>query len=282
MSDVLSADIVAKHFHSRPKGAHKGLFGHVLLVGGNYGMPGSIVLAAAAALRTGAGSVTIATQKAHAQYALPLLPEAMLCGIDSPKALSGPLQKATVCVLGPGLGEDEWAIGLFHKVLATELPLVIDASALRLLATCFDEKKWGTRANWVLTPHPGEAAALLSCSVAEVQASRHLAAKQLQTRYGGTIVLKGAGTLIVSDAQEAVCPRGNPGMATAGMGDVLSGVIGACIAQGVSPNDAAQLGVWLHATAGDCVASQWGERGMIASDLLPFLHQLSNPKPTKR
>lgn len=257
----------------RERNAHKGMYGHVLIVGGGRGMPGAVVLAAHAALRVGAGCVTVATRPEYAQQSLYGIPEVMVSGVNSGDDLTPLLAKATVCVIGPGLGEDEWAQELYQRVLSTNLPLLVDASALRLLAASPTQ-----RGNWVLTPHPGEAAALLACTHQEVQNQRQSAVIRLQEHYLGTIVLKGHGTLILDHEQHlSLCEAGNPGMATAGMGDVLSGVIGGLIAQGIALSDAAQLGVWLHATAGDNAAKIRGERGLMASDLMPFLQHLSNP-----
>ncbi len=259
----------------RLKSAHKGLYGHVLIVGGGPGMPGAVALAANAALRVGAGMVSVATWPDYARQPLPGLPEAMIHAINSPECLAPLISKATVCILGPGLGEGDWAKQLYSAVIATTKPLVIDASALRLLAGTAAQTSHNT---WVLTPHAGEAAALLHCSTSDVQANREDAAKQIQAQYGCTVVLKGQESLIVDTNQHvSTCHAGNPGMATAGMGDVLSGVIGGLMAQGIAPADAARLGVWLHATAGDCAAKISGERGMLASDLMPCLHQLVNP-----
>ena len=257
----------------REKTAHKGSYGHVLIIGGGMGMPGAVALAAHAALRVGAGCVTVATHPEYAKQCLPGLPEVMVYGVNQPNDLNPLLAKATVCVLGPGLGEGEWAEQLYNHVVSTSHPLLIDASALRLLAKSPKQCN-----NWVLTPHPGEAAALLESTHSEVQSHRENALKGLQQRYHGTIVLKGHETLII-DPQHSVsiCKAGNPGMATAGMGDVLSGVIGGLIAQNIALPDAARLGVWLHANAGDKAAQVLGERGLMASDLMPFLHQLSNP-----
>ncbi len=264
----------------RPKDAHKGLFGHVLIVGGGLGMPGAVALAAKASLRVGAGMVTIATLPLYAQSALSYIPEAMIYGIEDPSDLDDLIARASVCVVGPGLGEDDWARSLFSKLLTITLPLVIDASALHLLAG--NDVQFKSRGHWVLTPHPGEAALLLDCSAKEIQNNRQAAAARIQQQYGGTVVLKGQESLVVNPAQQVfLCEAGNPGMATAGMGDVLSGVIAGLIAQGVSIADAAHLGVWLHASAGDDAAKAYGERGLIASDLMEFLYQRSNPEKIK-
>lgn len=257
----------------REKHAHKGLYGHALIVGGGLGMPGAVTLAAHAALRVGAGCVTIATRSEYAKQVLPGLPEVMISGINHHNDLEPLLAKATVCLLGPGLGEDEWAKDLYSSLISTRHPLLVDASALRLLAASPLQND-----NWILTPHPGEAAALLGCSCEEIQDHRQDAVTRLQKRYHGTIVLKGHETLIANAAQAiSICTAGNPGMATAGMGDVLSGVIAGLMAQNIALADAARLGVWMHATAGDRAAKVRGERGLMASDLMPFLQQLSNP-----
>lgn len=256
----------------RLKNSHKGLFGHVLIIGGNYGMPGSVLMTAHAALRVGAGLVSIATRPEHARQALPNLPEVMIYGIDEATELSTLLTRATVCVIGPGLGEDDWAHALFTAALASQLPMVIDASALRLLAHNPQHDD-----NWILTPHPGEAASLLNCTTAEIQQDRYQATMRMQNLYGGNVILKGAGSLIATDEAECyLCSAGNPGMASAGMGDALNGVIGGLVAQGLLLADAAKLGVWLHATAGDAAAAEKGERGLLASDLMPHLHRLVN------
>ncbi|WED42464.1 NAD(P)H-hydrate dehydratase [Legionella cardiaca] len=258
---------------ARLKNSHKGNFGHVLVIGGGHGMPGSVYLTANAALRVGAGLVTIATRPEHAGHVLPLLPEAMIYGIEEVDELSPLISRATVCVIGPGLGEDEWANALFLKAMTSQLPMIIDASALRILANHSQQDD-----NWVLTPHPGEAASLLNCSTVEIQKDRYQAVRNLQKQYGGNVILKGVGTLIATDESDMyLCAAGNPGMASAGMGDALNGVIAGLVAQGLSLADAAKLGVWIHATAADIAANALGERGLLASDLMPYLrYQVNN------
>jgi len=256
----------------RRKNTHKGNYGHVLIIGGGRGMPGAAALSAKAALRSGAGSVTVATLKEHVTAILPACPESMVCGIESEKELQVLLTRATICVLGPGLGEDQWSRNLFHAAMATQIPMVIDASAIRLLA---EQSQYDD--NWILTPHPGEAASLLSVSTAEVQSNRFDAAQRIQDQYGGVVILKGAGSIIRTAAgQNYVCTAGNPGMATAGMGDILSGIIAGLLAQGYSLSDAAKTAVWLHAHAGDMVAHYHGQRGLIASDLLVVIPDIIN------
>ena len=254
----------------RRKNSHKGTYGHVVIIGGGSGMPGSVALAAKAAMRVGAGSVSIATRSEHVSAVLPLVPEAMVWGIDAPEALQPLLAQATFGVLGPGLGTSDWAKGLFSVAMSSQLPMVIDASGLRLLA---EDPQMDD--NWILTPHPGEAAGLLSCSTQDVQAQRGQAAALIQQQYGGVVVLKGTGTIIQTlDKKRFICPKGNPGMATAGMGDVLSGVIAGLCAQGISLSESAVLGVWAHAVAADLLAQEQGELGIVASDLLDRLPKI--------
>jgi NAD(P)H-hydrate epimerase len=250
----------------RSRTAHKGTNGHVLVIGGDYGMGGAVRMAGEAATRVGAGLVTIATRPEHVPGIYAARPELLCHGIENAGQMALLIEGANVIAVGPGLGRATWATELFTLVLDTHLPLVVDADALNLLA-----QEPVRRANWILTPHPGEAARLLGSSIAEVEADRFGAITALHKRYGGTIVLKGAGTLIWSGAGPiSVCDRGNPGMASGGMGDVLTGVIAGLLAQGLELEAAACLGVCLHAAAGDR-AAQEGERGMLASDLLPHL-----------
>ncbi len=248
----------------RKKNSYKSMFGHVLIIGGGYGMPGAVYLAALAALKIGAGLVTVATLPGHELGLVALAPEVMVYPIAHVDELMPLLERATVCVIGPGLGEDVWAKELFSATLAAQLPLVIDASALRMLAQNpqYDD-------NWILTPHPGEAANLLSSSTAEVQANRCKSAMTIQQKYGGCVVLKGCGSVIHTLHHDTfICSGGNPGMASAGMGDVLSGIIGGLLAQKVPLAEAAKLGVWVHAEAGDRAVMMQGMRGLVASDLL--------------
>lgn len=266
----LIADDARNYLHSRSRVVHKGACGHVLVVGGNRGMSGAPVLAARAALRTGAGLVSVVTRPQHTATVVAAQPELMAHGVDAGDSLGALLKKASVVVIGPGLGQDDWARSLLGQVLESRLPMVIDADALNLLA-----KDPMHSENWVLTPHAGEAARLLGRPVNEINDDRFMAIKQLQHQYGGISVLKGAGTLIARP-DIRVCQYGNPGMATAGMGDLLSGVIASLIGQGLTNAHAAELAVWVHARAGDMEAGQSGERGMVASDLLPHIRAILN------
>jgi NAD(P)H-hydrate epimerase len=255
----------------RPRDAHKGSFGHVLIVGGDHGMGGAVRLAAEAGLRAGAGLVSVATRAEHVPALIAGLPEAMPRAVEHADDLDGLLARATVVAVGPGLGQDAWGRALYERVLASGLPMVVDADALNLLAA--SPKR---RLNWVLTPHPGEAARLLGSDTTTVQSDRFRALEALLESYHGTVVLKGAGTLVGAPGElTAVCDRGNPGMAAPGMGDALTGVVAALAAQGLSLPDAARAGVWLHAVAGDRAALR-GERGLLAREVIAELRGLVN------
>jgi NAD(P)H-hydrate epimerase len=197
----------------------------------------------------------------------------MCHAIDKASDVRPLLDKVDTIALGPGLGTAKWGRSLFNEVVNSELPMVIDADALNLLADSSDH-----RDNRILTPHPGEAARLLGASAASVQEDRPGAIVELREKYGGTIVLKGAGTLVSSsDGATWISTSGNPGMASPGMGDVLTGVIAALLAQGMPFESAAAFGVEIHARAGDR-AAQSGQRGLIASDVLQELKSLVNPQ----
>ena len=255
----------------RPRAAHKGANGHVLVIGGDHGMNGALRLAGEAALRTGAGLVSLATRSGHAAAIATACPELMSHGVESSRDLSRLLARATVVAIGPGLGRSRWARGLLAAVLESSLPLVVDADALNLLS--FEPLR---RDDWVLTPHPGEAGRLLKQETARVQEHRYTAVRALAETYGGVAVLKGAGTLVYHAGEPvAVCAAGNPGMAAGGMGDVLSGVIAGLIAQGLEPPQASRAGVCLHALAGDRAAVD-GERGMTARDVIGELRAVMN------
>ncbi|MCZ6831676.1 MAG: NAD(P)H-hydrate dehydratase [Gammaproteobacteria bacterium] len=255
-----------------PRHAHKGLLGSALIVGGDHGMGGACLMAAEAAARCGAGLVTVATRAEHLPGIIARRPEVMARAVDSAQGLSKLLGRVSVVVCGPGLGQSPWSEQLLHAAVAGQQALVLDADALNLLAgsRVLTEPR---RDNWVLTPHPGEAARLLGSSTADVQADRYAAVRELQQRYGGVAVLKGAGSLICAGGQVFVSSYGNPGMASGGMGDVLSGVIAALLAQGLAPIDAACLGVCLHGRAADLAAGN-AQRGLLATDLMPKLRQL--------
>ena len=196
----------------------------------------------------------------------------MFHGVDTAEDLAPLLARVTVVAIGPGLGQSRWGQALLTRVLIWDGPLVMDADALNLMANTPSYSD-----HWILTPHPGEAGRLLGISAQQVEADRFTAATNLADRFGGVCILKGAGSLIAggNDAL-AVSNSGNPGMGSGGMGDVLTGVIAALLAQGLSLKKAAQAGVYLHGCAGD-LAAKSGERGLLATDLLPFLRTLVNP-----
>lgn len=271
---TLDLNSLQKLLPPRPKDSHKGDFGHVLIIGGDYGMAGAVRMAGEAALRVGAGLVTVATHPENRDIVSAMRPELMCHGINNPPDLKKLLERATVIVLGPGLGQSNWSQELFHAAVINDKPKILDADALNLLS-----KQIQKREDWILTPHVGEAARLLKSTPEEVQANRIASLNALQDLYGGIIVLKGAGTLITgSEKKPNICHTGNPGMASGGMGDVLSGVIGGLVAQHLSLEKSAQLGVCLHAAAGDLAAAEGGERGTLALDLMTHLRRLVNPK----
>jgi len=264
---------------ARPADAHKGDFGHVMVIGGDTGFGGAAIMAAEAAARSGAGLVSLATRPEHLGPALTRRPELMVCGVTSGQELAPWLERPSVLVVGPGLGRSPWSEQMLQQALNSGLPLVVDADALNLLAAQRPAAAQA-RDNWVLTPHPGEAARLLGCTGTDVQTDRFAAVTQLQRRYGGAVVLKGAGSLVLGEprsggrASIGLVTAGNPGMATGGMGDLLSGLVAGPMAQGLSPTQAARLGASLHAEAGDLAVGEWGERSLLATDLVGALCQL--------
>jgi NAD(P)H-hydrate epimerase len=256
---------------SLPRPRHKGDAGHLLVVGGATGMSGAARLAGEAALRAGAGSVSIATRKEHAAYLNLGRPELMVHGTETAQDLMPLLRRSTAVLVGPGLGLTTWSQNLMAAVVDAGLPMIVDADGINLLTADMFKND-----NWILTPHPGEAGRLLGLATAAVQGERLEIIRQIQEKYGGVCVLKGAGTLVLGcDSDLLLCDRGNPGMASAGMGDVLAGVIGSFVVQGLNLKEAAGCGAWLHSVAGDLVASG-GERGMVASDLLLHVCSLVN------
>jgi len=256
----------------RRRGAHKGDNGRVLVVGGGSGMPGAVRLAAEAALRAGAGLVTVATRAENLAAIVGARPEIICHAVQSAADLGQLMAATDVIAVGPGLGQSDWARNLFEAVLGSDKPLVVDADALNLLS-----RQPSRRGRWVLTPHPGEAARLLDWTTAMVQADRLAALRALAQRYDGVTVLKGAGSLVLGPTGTPwLCDAGNPGMATAGMGDVLTGIVAAVAAQCPDLERAAVAGVAVHAAAGDRAAAP-GERGLLATDVLDELRACVNP-----
>lgn len=263
---LLALEFLAQTIPPRLQNSHKGRFGHVLAVGGIAGMSGAIRLCGESALRSGAGRVSLVTDPAHASLINLDRPELMVKAADGD--WHSLLSSVDVIAVGPGLGTAAWSEPLLKTCLEAEAPLVIDADGLNLLA----RHNTFERDHWVLTPHPAEAARLLGCEVADIQRDRVQAALAIAKRFNASVVLKGCGT-IVAEASGAysICPLGNPGMATAGSGDVLTGVIAALLGQGLSCFEAAQAGVLAHARAGDLAAEKVGEMALIASDIIESL-----------
>lgn len=274
---LLTENALAQWLLPRRRNTHKGESGRVLCLGGDHGHGGAIALCAEAALRCGAGLLTVATRERHVPIVLARRPEAMAVAVESEQDLRPLLDSVDVVAIGPGLGQSDWSRAVLHLALQSGKPLVIDADALNLLSTWPHEP-----CDAIFTPHPGEAARLLGITTTEVQRDRFSAAQAIAQRYGAVVVLKGAGTIVAAPDGHGVqgAPRvvgaGNPGMAVGGMGDVLTGVIAALRGQGLSAFDAASTGALLHSLAGDAAARE-GQRGLLPSDLMPYLRQLANP-----
>ena len=257
------------HWPRRLPNSHKGHFGHLAVVAGSPGLLGAARLSASSALRLGAGLVSVGT---HPE-------QAIMVNANQPELMVFPLDEATkywqksfrAVVVGPGLGQDAWAFRQWQEALALGLPCVLDADALNFLA---QEKR--NNENWVLTPHPGEAARLLNSSTEAVQSDRFLAAKTIVRQYGGVCVLKGAGTIIATQSETHVLAHGHPAMATAGMGDVLAGAIGALLAQGLGVQQAALLGCLVHSASAEHYINQMGPHGLVASEIVTAMPKLLN------
>jgi NAD(P)H-hydrate epimerase len=255
--------------------SHKGSHGRLLCVGGNEGMSGAIRMTSEAALRAGAGLVKVFTHQNSIVQISTGRPELMVVS----SGLKEMLEWASCIVIGPGLGQDEWGKQAFDAVMLhcqhTSKPIVIDADALNLAAL---DTEFIALRDSIITPHVGEAARLLNVSIAEVEANRFDFARRCSTRYRATCVLKGAGSIVDNQRHAWVCRHGNPGMATGGMGDVLAGILGSLMAQGLSKDMACLYGVSIHAKAGDIVAQKYGQRGLLASDLFATVRLLVNEK----
>jgi NAD(P)H-hydrate epimerase len=271
VAQLLGDRDVLRALPRRRRAAHKGDHGYVLVIGGGPGMPGAARLAGEAALRAGAGLATLAVHPDNVGI-VAARPELMCVATRTAADLTGALERATVVAVGPGLGQSGWSADLLEAAIDSGRPLVVDADALTLLAAA--PRRLGC---WVLTPHPGEAGRLLGSSSAAVQEDRLRSAQELQARYGGTVVLKGAGSVVYgAHGVPGLCDRGNPGMAAGGMGDVLTGVIAGIAAQCADLELAARAAVFVHAQAGD-LAARRGERGLLASDVLEQVRTCVNP-----
>lgn len=252
----------------RRRNAHKGLFGHVAIVGGQPGMAGAGLLASKAALRSGAGKVTWATAGVHAQSAWLACPELLTADVEAHDAIDALMADADVFAVGPGSGRSDRVASIVERIVQSGKPTVLDADALNVLAALQRRLHHGC----VLTPHPLEAARLLQCDVADVNKNRFAAARGLAARFNATCVLKGAGTIVVApDGETRVIGGGHSGMAVAGMGDALTGIVASLMGQSLNPFDAAWVGACLHAAAGDALNPSHGDRGVFATELIDQL-----------
>lgn len=280
----LSYDSLVRILAPRDRVSHKGDYGHVLVIGGDLGTGGAVLMAGEAAARAGAGLTSVVTRPEHVAACLQRRPELMVTGLNDATDLSMLLARTSALVVGPGLGQTDWSHGVLVSALQVaalrELPVVLDADALNLLSNNTSLRVHGHNGKWILTPHSGEAARLLGISRQQVENDREATVRNLQAAYGGVAILKGAGTLICyrqgGRLQLARCVHGNPGMASGGMGDVLSGILGGLLAQQFSEVDSARIGVCVHSKAADLAAHE-GERGLLATDLLPHVRRLLNP-----
>lgn len=264
----------------RDLNSHKGNFGHVLVVGGNSGYGGAGILAAKAAAYSGAGLVGLATKPEHVGPSIVSCPEVMAIGVDSGQDLESYLENPNVIAVGPGLGQTAWSEQLLQRVFIEadkrQVSVILDADALNLLSTL----KLSTKRpeNLIITPHPGEAARLLGKTIHEIESDRFKSVALLQEKYNAVVVLKGSGSLVcykkLGLQKIGVCNAGNPGMATGGMGDILTGLIAGLLAQGLSASDAAQMGVDLHAKSADLASLEVGEIGLLPSDVLEEIRYL--------
>lgn len=268
-------DIQDLSFWLKPRAAtaHKGEMGKIVIIGGSEGTAGAVRLSGESALRSGAGLVRVLTHASNIPPLLTARPELMPAPLNDDNLDAG-LACGDFIVIGPGLGRDGVAKNAIERVRKSEIPQLWDADALNFLAIMPNNSQ-----NRILTPHPGEAARLLDCSIDEIEQDRLAAAHAICQRYGGVVVLKGAGTVIVNQQGETrIVANGNPGMATAGMGDVLCGVIAAMVGQKLSLFDATCAAVVAHGSAADLCAAESGMRGLLASDLFLPLRRIVNPK----
>ena len=278
-AELMSLENLLELMPDSDSSVHKYQRGHCMTIGGDLGTGGASLLAAQASLKIGSGLSSLATRPEHVSACLVRQPEIMACGVVSGQQLEPLLEKPTVLVVGPGLGRSSWSEQMLQKAMATNLPLVVDADALNIIADGRVVTDFSHR-SWVITPHSGEAARLLGITPAEVESDRFSAVLRLQEKYKATIILKGPGTLISSSLEDPykICPYGNSGMATAGMGDILSGIIGGLIAQGMDLQAASELGVCLHSFAADRAAELSGRKGLVATEVFDHLRELLNPQ----
>ncbi len=271
-AELITAADLAPLFPPRQRTSHKGNYGHLLIIAGAEGYTGAPVLCAHAAARSGAGLVTLAVpEHIYPVVAAQCPPEVMPRRLEKLMGLDG----FSALAIGPGLGQaPETQQQIFHWLGASKVPLVADADAVNAVAThlkVMDDVK----APVVFTPHPGEMARLMDSTAAEIQADRWGAARAFSHQHGVVLVLKGAGTIVTDNTAPLwINLTGNPGMARGGMGDALTGIIGAFLAQGLQPLDAARAGVYVHGAAGDRARDRQGETAMLATDLISVLGEV--------
>ena len=264
----------------REQDAHKGHFGNVVIVGGDRGLGGAGLLSSRAAVYSGAGLTSLVTRPEHVSASLVSCPEVMVKGVDSGQDIEEHLVKPDVIAIGPGLGQSAWSEQMIQRVFweaeKRDISVIMDADALNLLTKLKLSSNLPKRL--ILTPHPGEAARLLNTSVAVIESNRFSAAAKIQKKFNATVVLKGSGTVICHKSggtqKWGICDSGNPGMATGGMGDVLTGIIAGLLAQGLTLKEAAEAGVDLHAKAADQASLEFGEAGLTSSDVINELKYL--------
>ena len=264
----------------REQDAHKGHFGNVVIVGGDRGLGGAGLLSSRAAVYSGAGLTSLVTRPEHVSASLVSCPEVMVKGVDSGQDIEEHLVKPDVIAIGPGLGQSAWSEQMIQRVFweaeKRDVSVIMDADALNLLTKLKLSSNLPKRL--ILTPHPGEAARLLNTSVAVIESNRFSAAAKIQKKFNATVVLKGSGTVICHKSggtqKWGICDSGNPGMATGGMGDVLTGIIAGLLAQGLTLKEAAEAGVDLHAKAADQASLEFGEAGLTSSDVINELKYL--------
>jgi len=267
IDDAMARDLLP---HRSPL-AHKGKFGHLLVVAGSPGKAGAALLTSSAALRSGVGLCTLATHAEIRPRIETELPDLM---VETVEAMEGLLARKTALAVGPGLGTGAGELLLVRRLLAANLPIVLDADGLTLLASQ-PELAHLAAGRLVLTPHPGEMATLLAKTITEVEANRLAAARLAAQLFGAVVVLKGSRTLVVHpDGRWAIAMEQNPALAKAGSGDVLTGVLGSLLAQGLQPFEAARLAVAVHAMAGRAMREKSGQRAGLASELSEYLVQV--------
>ena len=270
----LDLDSLVSAIQPRRLNSHKGHYGHVLLVGGDHGFAGAIAMAAEAALASGAGLVSVATRAEHVSALIARTPEVMAHGVSNRHELASLIDQADVIVMGPGLGRSPWSEQLLQRCLECEIPMVLDADALNLVADLnWYEQLRRDSGNRIITPHPGEAARLLNCPTVDVQKNRLRSVKSLRAQTGCSVVLKGCGSLLATETGVFLSDYGNPGMASGGMGDVLSGVLGSLLVQSRNVELSVALGVCLHGRAAE-IAGNAGQNGLRATQLIPVIQEL--------